>query len=84
MGSVCLDYLFGLLASRNPTGSERTACTGLLQSMRDRYRAAEKDALALLSLGDAPRDEKLSPAEVAAWTQVASTVLASDLAILLY
>ena len=44
----------------------------------------EDEAKALLAIGNAPRDVKLKPVEVAAWTQVAGTVLASDLAILLY
>ena len=79
-----LDLLFTLLASRKPTDRERAACTKLLQSMRARYAAAEKDALALLSTGDSPRDENLNPAEHAAWSQLAVTVLASDVAILLY
>ena len=79
-----LDLLFNLLASRKPTDRERAACTKLLQSMQERYAAAEKDALALLSTGDAQRDQKLNPAEHAAWSQLAITVLASDVAILLY
>jgi hypothetical protein len=79
-----LNLLFKLLACREPTDSERAACTKLLQALRDRYKGNEKDALALLATGDAPRDEKLPPAEHAAWSQLAVTVLASDVAILLY
>jgi hypothetical protein len=79
-----LDLLFTLLASRPPRDPERAACTSLLTTMRARYATSEADALALLSTGDAPRDESLNPAELAAWTQVAVTVLASDVAILLY
>jgi len=79
-----LDLLFLLLASRNPTPSERTACSSLLETMRKRYLAQEKDAAELVSVGDATRDPSLPPAEVAAWTQVAVIVLASDTAILLY
>ena len=53
--------------------------------MRQRYAGdGQQDALALLSTGDVPRNEKLDPTEHAAWTQVAVTVLASDVAILLY
>ena len=52
--------------------------------MRDRYTGHEDDALALLTVGDAPRDEALPAVEVAAWTQVAIAVLASDIAMLLY
>jgi len=79
-----LDLLFTLLACRKPTDGERAACEGLLKTLRTRYAGAEKDAIALLSPGESPRDEKLNPAEHAAWSQLAITVLASDVAILLY
>lgn len=79
-----LDRMFQLLACRAPSESEKTACLNLVQTLRQRYAGAEKDALALLSVGDVPRDETLNPVEQAAWTQLAVTVLASDLALLLY
>ncbi|MDA0810005.1 MAG: PSD1 and planctomycete cytochrome C domain-containing protein [Planctomycetota bacterium] len=79
-----LNLLFELLASRNPTDRESVACRNLLAVMRQRFQASPNDALALLSQGEAARNEKLDPAELAAWTQVAVTVLASDVAILLY
>jgi len=52
--------------------------------MQTRYQSAKEDALALLSTGNSPRNEALNPAEVAAWSQVATTVLASDVALLLH
>ena len=79
-----LDLLFTLLACRKASDHERKACMTLLASMQERYRASEEDALALLSFGTAPRNEKLNPAEHAAWSQLAITVLASDIALLLY
>jgi hypothetical protein len=79
-----LSRLFELLASRNPTDRESATCLGLLRLMKQRFGETPADALALLSLGEAARNEKLDPAELAAWTQVAVTVLASDVAILLY
>ena len=79
-----LDLLFTLLVSRPPKIPERAACTKLLQSRLSRYSSAEADALALLAVGDAPRDEKLNPAELAAWTQIAGIVLAGDSAITTY
>jgi hypothetical protein len=79
-----LDLLFTLLASRKPTKTERSACSKLLQSQRTRYADKGEEAEALCKVGDAPRDPGLDPKEVAAWAQVAGTVLASDLAILLY
>ena len=79
-----LDLLFTLLASRQPTDLERAACMELLQSLQERYTAAQADALALRATGRAPRDPRLNPAVHAAWSQLAITVLASDLALLLY
>ncbi|MHC4993776.1 MAG: DUF1553 domain-containing protein, partial [Planctomycetota bacterium] len=79
-----LDRLFTLLASRAPTELEREACEKLLQSMRTRFNDQPSDAGALLTIGDAPRDASLDTPELAAWTQVAITVLASDVALLLY
>jgi hypothetical protein len=79
-----LNQLFELLGSRSPTDRESTTCLNLLRAMEQRFSASPNDALALLSQGEAVRNEKLDPAELAAWTQVAVTVLASDIAILLY
>ena len=78
------DLLFGLLACREPTEVELRACTPLLESMRKRYSKSKDDAIALLSIGEAARNEELDVAEHAAWTQVAVTVLASDIAIMLW
>ena len=79
-----LDLLYRLLASRDPGDRERAACEAFLSKLRARFDDAPQDALALLSVGDEPRDAELAPAEVAAWAQIAITVLASDAAILLY
>lgn len=79
-----LDLLFTLLASRPPSAAERAACNKLLTQMKQRYAGAKEDAIALLSVGERPRDEKLDATEHAAWAQLAATVLASDLAIGLY
>ncbi|MFT5499177.1 MAG: hypothetical protein ACI9TH_004592, partial [Kiritimatiellia bacterium] len=79
-----LDQLFTLLACRTPGDAERTACTGLLETLRARYAAAPADAEALLNIGENPRDEQLDLAEYASWTQLAITILASDITILLY
>jgi hypothetical protein len=79
-----LDLLFTLLACRTPTDRERDVCLKLLDFSTARYQGAPEDAIALLETGDAPRDNQLDVAEHAAWVQVASTVLASDVAIMLY
>ena len=79
-----LNLLFLIPTCRKPNELQRTACLELLQNARQRYAQSPDDSNALLGIGDAPRSKSLDPAEHAAWTQVVSTVLASDLAILLY
>ncbi len=78
------DNLFRLLACRGPTKAELRACRDLLTSMRERYAHDKPAAKELLATGDAVGDKKLDPVEHAAWTQIAATVLASDVAISLY
>ena len=79
-----LDMLFGLLASRDPNPRERAACRKLLEVMTARFAKSPKDAQALLSTGASTPDARLNATAHAAWAQVAVTVLASDVAILLY
>ena len=79
-----LDLLFALLASRPPTHKEQTACLRLLDQMKQRYQQDEEAAATLLAIGEATGKGALNIAEHAAWTQVASTVLTSDAAILNY
>ncbi len=79
-----LNLLFQLLASRKPTKTESAACLHLLAAMKQRFESRREDALELLATGDAPRDKNFDAAQLAAWSQVATTVLASDAAIVLY
>lgn len=79
-----IDLLFKILASREPNKRETDACDTLLKIMLQRYQSAPNDAIELLSIGENPRNEELKAEELAAWTQVAVTVLASDPAILVY
>jgi hypothetical protein len=79
-----MEYLFSLLTSRKPKTAEATALSELLGQAKSRFSKSPEDAKEILSQGLSSKDESLQPAEVAAWTQVAATVLASDPAILLY
>ena len=79
-----LDLCFTLLACREPSDAERTACVNLLQTMRTRYADADKEALALLGTGEVPRDKSLNTTDHAAWTQLSVTLLASDLALMMF
>jgi hypothetical protein len=79
-----VEQIFMLIACRPPLEKERAACLALLASLRSRYTASPEDAAALLKIGDAPSDETFEPAELAAWSQLTTTLLASDLALLVY
>ena len=76
--------LFELVAGRAPTETEEALCLALYMKIKYRYKNNEADAKALLAIGDSPRDEKLDVIEHAAWTQVAITVLASEIALWIY
>ena len=79
-----MNRLFTLLACRPPNNVEQSAVTSLLREQRKLFQAHPDQAKALLAIGDAQAKDKLNTAELAAWSQVAATVLASDVAILLY
>ena len=52
--------------------------------MRDRYAETKKDATELLETGEVPRDKSLDATDHAAWTQLSATLLASDLALMMF
>ena len=79
-----LEHLFSLLACRPPNEVEKKACLGLLATMKEKFSKDKPAADQLLATGEAARNKKLDLVEHAAWTQLSSTVLASDVAILLY
>ena len=79
-----IDFLFQILVSRKPSQIEHDALSGLLDSARSRFSKSTESADSLLSIGLAKLDSSLDSRDVAAWTQVSSTVLASDPVILLY
>ena len=79
-----LAKLYSLLICRPPNPAEQKVLSGLLVDLKKRYQNSPDDAVKLLATGEAPRDDSLPADEVAAWTQVVVTVLASDAALLLY
>ena len=79
-----LDTLYQLLACRPASDKEKQACLGLLKAMKTRYLKTPEDAKDLLATGDSPIDSTLSASNLAAWTQVVTIVLASDIALSLY
>lgn len=79
-----LEFIYKLLTSRSPNTQEKAACEKLVESLTERYKADLDSAKLVLGYGDAKPDHKFPASELAAWTQVAATLLASDAAILLY
>jgi hypothetical protein len=73
-----LAYAFRLATARKPTRKERGTLRTLLEERLAAFRREPRAALALLGVGESPRDESLEPALHAAWTTVASVILNLD------
>jgi hypothetical protein len=73
-----LAWIFLRCTAREPKADEASALEQSLARFRERYRSAPAAAIALLAVGKAPLDPALETAELAAWTLVASAVLACD------
>ena len=70
--------VFRLATARAPKAPETKVLLKLHESQLSAYQADQSAALKLLAVGESQRNEKLDPAELAAWTMVASTVLNLD------
>jgi Protein of unknown function (DUF1553)/Protein of unknown function (DUF1549)/Planctomycete cytochrome C len=70
-----LRFGFAECTSRKPTDKELGVLTAMLTRERGRYLADPNLASAYLAAGESPRDERLPPAEHAAWSQVAALLL---------
>jgi len=73
-----LAFAFRLATARKPTGKETGVLRGLLEKQRDTFGRDRQAALELLGVGESRRDRRLDPAELAAWTTVASVILNLD------
>jgi hypothetical protein len=73
-----LVFAFRLATARRPSAAELGVLRTLLKAQRDVYRADAKAALRLLAVGESPRDARLEPAELAAWSMVCSAILNLD------
>ncbi|MHC5005263.1 MAG: DUF1553 domain-containing protein, partial [Planctomycetota bacterium] len=67
--------LFRRCTGRVPDAGELTRMRAALGQFRARYEAAPEDATRLLEVGEAPAPDAVRPAELAAWTVVASSLL---------
>ncbi|MDQ3622642.1 MAG: DUF1553 domain-containing protein, partial [Verrucomicrobiota bacterium] len=70
-----LRWAFEEAISRLPRGEEAAVLQAALDRERARYAGRAKPALEYLGVGESLRNEKLEPAEHAAWSQVAALLL---------
>jgi hypothetical protein len=76
-----ITFAFRLLTSRRPDPKELELLEKLYKGMRVEYARDKDAARKLLSVGEYRRDPTLDPADVAACTMVATTVMNFDEAI---
>ena len=70
-----LTFAFRRAVSRDITAAEAQVLENLLQKHLDEYRADSAAAAELLSIGAKPAATGIDPVELAAWTNVARTIL---------
>ena len=73
-----LALMFRLVLARGPTARETTVLRRIADEQIAKFREDNDAALKLLSVGESPRDERIAPAELAAWTAAASAILNLD------
>ena len=73
-----LAFAFRSATARSPNPRELAVLRGIHEKQLARYRADPKAALALLAVGESPRNETLPVAEVAAWAMVANVIFNLD------
>jgi hypothetical protein len=73
-----LAYAFRLATARKPSGKEARVLRTLLDQRLATFRADRAAALALLAVGESPRNPNLDAIELAAWTTVASVIFNLD------
>ena len=73
-----LRFAYRRALARDPNPQERQVLLRLFHKQLDEFRQNEQAAIDLLSVGDSPRNKKLNPVELAAWTTIASTILNLD------
>jgi hypothetical protein len=73
-----IDLAFRLATARPPTQKESLVLKQVLEKQLKDYKADKDAALKILGVGDSKWDQSLDPAELAAWTSVASMILNLD------
>ena len=70
-----INIAFHLALQRDASAEEIGVLTKLYEKHRTHYEANPKEAQELLKVGYAPAAKEIAPAELAAWTSVARTIL---------
>jgi hypothetical protein len=70
-----LQFGFTRMLARNPSDAEQAVFQKIYDSRLAMYRQDPNKGLALLAVGDSPRDQSLDVPEFAAWTTVAQVML---------
>src|SRR6185503_12216903 len=73
-----ISFAFRLATARMPNAEESVVLRKIYDQQLAVYRSNAEAATKLLSVGESPRDDKLDPIDLAAWTTVASTILNLD------
>jgi hypothetical protein len=73
-----IDWLFRAVLAREPEPAEAKLVVESLASHRERYKADAAAAGMLIRIGDSEPPAHIEPAELAAWTLVANTILNLD------
>jgi len=76
-----LEQAFRLVLARKPAAAEKKILLARLDALQQQFTADKEAAQKLLTVGESKRNEKLDPAEHAAWTGLCSLVLNLDEAI---
>jgi len=73
-----VDFAFRMATGREPDRKEREVLLQFDQRVLEQYQHDPTSAIKFLSVGEMKRNEKLDPAELAAWTMVARVILNMD------
>ncbi len=73
-----LRFAFRVVTSREPSASELATVLQLLERQLARFEADPASAMALVTVGESPRDRSVDPTALAAYTTVASVLLSLD------
>ena len=71
-------FAYRMVLGRDPTPDEARILRTGVEKRLARYRADPSAAAKLIKIGEMPNDPKLAPAEIAAYTIAASTILNLD------